>query len=197
MNNSSWLIPGSISLICGCMFSGKTDELIRRVRVLKRAQKKILIFKPQIDNRFQGKKEIITHDNLRLNSHLISTPADIKSVLMKQPDVNAVVIDEIQFLDKSFLPLIKKLAKEKKIVICAGMDKDYWNHYDSLMSRLLVEAEIVDKLFAICSKCNQIATHTQRMKDGAPVSYLKPKIMIGGSESYEARCKFCYVDFLE
>lgn len=107
------------------MFSGKTDELIRRVRVLKRAQKKILIFKPQIDNRFQGKKEIITHDNLRLNSHLISTPADIKSVLMKQPDVNAVVIDEIQFLDKSFLPLIKKLAKEKKIVICAGMDKDY------------------------------------------------------------------------
>lgn len=65
------------------------------------------------------------------------------------------------------------------------------------MSRLLVEAEIVDKLFAICSKCNQIATHTQRMKDGAPVSYLKPKIMIGGSESYEARCKFCYVDFLE
>ncbi len=195
IENIIWLSNGTLSVVAGCMFAGKTDELIRRLSVIERAKKKAVVFKPWIDNRYGKKRQIITHHGIKLEANLITKPEDVTKILEKINNYDVVGFDEINFLGKEFWPIIKQLLKENKTVICAGLDKDYWNENDSLMSKILIRADSVTKLFAICSVCGGIATRTQRIKDGHPVSFWKPKILIGGEKSYEPRCNSCYIEF--
>ena len=200
MINSDWLNKGTISVISGCMFAGKTDELIRRLSVLKHAKKTILIFKPILDKRYL-EKEIVSHDQKTMQAIPVENTKQIvetvKTFQKKQP-LHVIAFDEVQFLDKDLFPWINQWANEGKIIICAGLDKDYVNEYDSLMSRLLVRAEKVDKLMAICEVCNNWASHTQRVdKDKNPVNCYKPKILIAGKKNYQARCRNCYKSIKE
>ena len=178
------------------MFAGKTDELIRRLSVLKHAKKNIVIFKPVLDKRYLD-KEIVSHDQKKMGAIAVENTDEIvqnvKKFEQKQP-VDVLAFDEVQFLNKDLFPWINRWAAEGKIIICAGLDKDYANEHDSLMSKLLVRAEKVDKLMAICEVCNDWASHTQRVdQDRNPINCYNPKILIAGKKNYQARCRKCYI----
>lgn len=195
MINSDWLNKGTISVISGCMFAGKTDELIRRLSVLKHAQKTILIFKPVLDKRYL-EKQIVSHDQKTMIAYPIRNTKEIVDKVEKfekKQQLDVLAFDEVQFLAKDLFSWINRWAREGKIIICAGLDKDYANEYDSLMSRLLVRAEKVDKLLAVCEICNDWASHTQRVDaNKKPINCYKPKILIAGKQNYQARCRKCY-----
>lgn len=200
MINSDWLNKGTISVIGGCMFAGKTDELIRRLSVLKHAKKTILIFKPILDQRF-AKKEIVSHDQKKMLAIPITNTQEIVKAVQafeKTQKLDVIAFDEVQFLNNDLFPWINRWAGEGKIILCAGLDKDYANEYDSLMSKLLVRAEKVDKLMAICEVCSDWASHTQRIdKNKQPINCYRPKVLIAGKENYQARCRKCYQNIKE
>ena len=205
MNNSEWLKSGIISVITGCMFAGKTYELIRRLHVLKHAQKEIIVFNPKIDERYIPGK-IVSH-NFKLSrifgilkSFGVKNKNEVIDLITKYEKINnkkidVIAFDEVQFLPVDLFEYIEKWAQAGKIIICAGLDKDYADEYNSLMSRLLVRADNVTKLSAICEVCKGLAHRTQRMKNNKPVDYHNPKIWIGGKENYQARCNSCYKEF--
>ena len=179
---------GWIELITGCMFAGKTEELIRRINVLQFAKKKIVVFKPSIDNRYSVDK-VVSHAGTSIESYAIKDSAEILKLC---EDAEVIAIDEIQFFDEGIVDICNYLADQGKRVMCAGLDMDFRGEPFSIMPRLVTQAEFVTKLTAVCTKCGAPATRTQRIINGKPANYKDPVILVGASESYEARCRHCH-----
>lgn len=181
--------PGWVEVISGCMFAGKTEELIRRIKVLEFAKKNIKVFKPRIDNRYSD-TFVVSHAGSRVNSIVIDKAAEILDHVDSSVDV--VAIDEVQFLDEDICEVCDILAKEGKRVMVAGLDMDFRGEPFGMMPKLITEAEFVTKLTAVCNKCGAPATRTQRLVNGKSASYNDPLVLIGASEAYEARCRHCH-----
>lgn len=180
---------GWIELICGSMFSGKTEELIRRARRAQIARQKVQVFKPTLDDRY-GVEKLASHDGVSLDAVSVQ---DAKQILdLVQSDTQVVIIDEAQFFDWSIADVCNVLADGGKRVIVAGLDTDFRGEPFGPVPLLMAEAEVVDKLQAICVVCGAPATRTQRLIDGQPASYDDPVIMVGASEVYQARCRRCH-----
>lgn len=181
--------PGWIEVITGVMFSGKSEELIRRVRRALIAKKRVQVFKSHLDDRF-GVYQVVTHDGVSVDAQ----PADSAAQVMRLVDVAAAVVavDEAQFLDEGIVRVCSALADRGVRVIVAGTDTDFRGEPFGPMAQMLAIAEFVDKLHAICVKCGEAASRNQRLIDGRPAPYDSPTIMVGGSEAYEARCRHCH-----
>ncbi|MFW6173731.1 MAG: thymidine kinase [Elusimicrobiota bacterium] len=177
---------GSIEVICGSMFSGKSEELIRRVRRVQIARKKVEIFKPIIDNRYHV-QYIYSHNGSKVEASCIENSKEILKNINQESDV--IAIDEAQFFDEGIIQVCQLLADRGKRVIIAGLDQDFRGEPFGPMPKLLAIAEYVDKLHAICMVCGKPATRTQRLVNGKPADYNDPTILIGAKESYEARCR--------
>jgi len=180
---------GWIEVVSGPMFAGKTEELLRRVKRLEYAKQNIVVFKPSIDDRFSS-EEVVSHNDNRTKSFNISRAKQIFDYIDDKTQV--VAIDEIQFLDEESVGICDYLAGKGIRVIVSGLDKDFRGEPFSFMPKLLAIAEYVTKLTAICVKCGEPATRTQRIVNGKPAKYLDPIVMIGAEESYEARCRSCH-----
>jgi thymidine kinase len=181
---------GWIELICGSMFSGKTEELLRRIRRAEIARKRLQLFKPLIDNRY-GLERIASHNGIaREDVVVVANAAAIMPLIA--PDTEVVAIDEVQFFDWAVAEVCTKLADEGRRVLVAGLDQDFRGEPFGPLPLLLALAERVDKLNAICVCCGAAASRTQRLIDGRPARYDDPIILVGGSESYEARCRRCH-----
>ena len=181
---------GWIEVICGVMFSGKSEELIRRVRRAMIAKKEVQVFKSHLDARYAGLYKVSSHDGRTTEAIPIDTPEQIIRNLSASAQV--IAIDEAQFLDESIIEVATDLAKKGKRVILAGIDTDFRGEPFGPMAQLLCVAEVVDKLHAICMVCGNPASRTQRLIDGKPARYDSPTIMIGSAEAYEARCRRCH-----
>jgi len=177
---------GRIEVICGSMFCGKTEELIRRVRRAVIAKQKVQVFKPEIDNRY-GEKYVSTHNGENIEAETIAKPTDIP--FLRHPETTVVAIDEVQFLDETIVSVVETLANEGVRVILAGLDLDFRAEPFGPIPQLMCVAEEVTKLHAICVICGEPASRSQRLINGEPASYDDPIIMVGASETYEARCR--------
>lgn len=181
---------GWIELVCGSMFSGKTEELLRRIRRAEIARKKVQLFKPTIDNRY-GVVRVASHDGIGREDAIVV--CDAEDILRRlDADTEVVAVDEVQFFDESIADVCDHLADRGLRVIVAGLDQDFRGEPFGPMPLLLARAELVDKLHAICVSCGAAASRTQRLIDGRPARYDDPVILVGGSESYEARCRNCH-----
>lgn len=181
--------PGWLEVICGPMFAGKSEELIRRIKRLEYAKKKTLVFKPAIDNRY-SETEVVSHSNLKTKSIAITESKDILDYI--DSTTFAVAVDEVQFLDKELLVIAQKLALKGIRVILAGLDTDFRGEPFPMTGALMTLAEDVTKLTAICVVCGAPATKTQRMINGQPARYSDPIIKVGAAEAYEPRCRHCH-----
>jgi thymidine kinase len=181
---------GWIEVIAGVMFSGKSEELIRRVRRAMIARKKVQVFKSHLDERYQGLYAVSSHDGRSVEAIPIDSSIQIAQQLNALADV--IAIDEAQFLDVGILPLVRSFAARGLRVIIAGTDTDFRGEPFGAMPQLMADAELVDKLHAICVVCGGPASRNQRIIDGRPAGYDSPTIMVGGRESYEARCRHCH-----
>lgn len=177
---------GRIELICGSMFSGKTEELIRRLRRAKIAQQKVQVFKPKIDDRYSVSK-VASHNGLDFEAVPVENAADIPALLKE--GVTVVGIDEVQFFDEDIVRWAEELADRGLRVIVAGLDLDFRGEPFGPMPQLICRAEYVDKLHAICMVCGEEACRTQRLVNGHPAYYDDPIILVGASEAYEPRCR--------
>ena len=181
--------PGWIEIVTGPMFAGKSEELIRRIKRLEYAKKKVLVFRPRIDNRY-SLDEVVSHSNNRRKSIVIDAAKDILPFISE--DTYAVVIDEIQFLDHELIPLSEHLANIGIRVILGGLDSDFRGEPFDVTSEMMARAEFVTKLTAICVRCGSPATKTQRIVNGKPAHYLDPIVVVGAAEAYEPRCRHCH-----
>ena len=173
---------GSIEVICGNMFSGKTEELIRRLRRAKIARLNVKIFKPKIDTRYE-EGNIVSHNQLKLESLAVKSINELNDLAS---DADGVGIDEAQFFDESIIEIAKDLSSKGIRVIIAGLDTDFKGEPFGPMPKLMCEADFLDKLQAICVKCGNPASYTQRLsKDNK-------QVVIGETDIYEARCRHCY-----
>jgi thymidine kinase len=177
---------GRIEVICGSMFCGKTEELIRRVRRAIIAKQTVQVFKPIIDHRY-GVERVTSHDGQNLEAQPIAKAGEIPALL--SPKTTVVAVDESQFFDVAIVPIVEDLAARGIRVICAGLDLDFRGEPFGPMPQLLARAEEVTKLHAICVVCGEQASRTQRLVNGNPARYDDPIIMIGAKEVYEARCR--------
>ena len=180
---------GWIEVICGSMFSGKTEELIRRVRRAQIARQKVQVFKPQLDDRYQGKK-VASHTGMHLDAVVVREAKEIPQLV--DPDTDVVVIDEGQFFDWTIADVCDFLADNGRRVIIAGLDTDFRGEPFGPMPLLMAQAEKVDKVQAICVVCGAPASRSQRLINGEPAFYDDPVIMVGAEEVYEARCRHCH-----
>lgn len=181
MKQSGWL-----ELICGSMFSGKSEELIRRVKRATYAKQEVKVFKPAIDNRY-SEEAVVSHNGTSMTSHVISSSAEIWDHISESTDV--IAVDEVQFFGESIIEDLSRLADKGYRVIAAGLDMDFRGEPFGVVPNLMAVAESVTKLQAVCSVCGSPASRTQRLIDGKPASYDDPVILVGASESYEARCR--------
>lgn len=180
---------GWIEVISGCMFAGKTEELIRRINVLSYAKKIIIVFKPKIDNRYSD-SEIVSHSGAKVPCLVVEKAQDILKKI--EADTEVVAIDEVQFFDKDIVEVCEYLADKGIRVMVAGLDKDFRGESFGVMPELLTRAEFVTKLTAVCAKCGAPATRTQRLVNGKPAGFEDPIVMVGADESYEPRCRHCH-----
>lgn len=180
---------GWIEVICGSMFAGKTEELIRRIKRLDYAKKEVLVFRPRIDNRYSD-TEVVSHSNYRHDAIIIDNAKEIYDYVT--PNTYAIAVDEVQFFSSELVQICDKLADDGFRVICAGLDKDFRGEVFGLMGELIVKAEFVDKLEAICNVCGNPATRTQRLIDHKPANYNDPIVLVGAQEAYEPRCRHCH-----
>ncbi len=180
---------GWIEVICGPMFAGKTEELIRRIHRLEYAKRKYMVFKPIIDDRYD-KTDVVSHSGVNHGAIAIASPRDILQHI--DHTVEAVAIDEVQFFDEDIVIICEYLAMNGTRVVVSGLDMDFSGEPFPVMKELLVRAEFVTKLTAICMKCGAPATKSQRLINGKPASFDDPIILVGASESYEARCRHCH-----
>ena len=180
---------GWIEVICGCMFAGKTEELIRRINVLSYARKNILLFKPKIDDRYST-TEIASHAGSKVPCIVISEAKEILDHVNYDTDV--VAIDEVQFFDEDVVDICEYLADSGLRVMVAGLDKDFRGEPFGVLPDLLTRAEFVTKLTAVCAKCGAPATRTQRIINGKPASFNDPIVLVGAKEAYEPRCRHCH-----
>lgn len=177
---------GWIELICGSMFSGKSEELIRRLIRAEIAKQRVQVFKPSLDDRYQHDK-VISHSGVHFEATVVQNTDEIATQI--DDDTDVVAIDEVQFFDWKVAELCDKLAHEGRRVILAGLDMDFRGEPFGPMPLLMAQAEVVDKLQAICMVCGAPASRTQRLIDGRPANYDDPVILVGASEVYEARCR--------
>lgn len=175
-----------IEVVCGSMFSGKTEELIRRVRRAIIARQPVQVFKPQLDDRY-GITSVASHTGQKVEAVPVSHSSYMLDLV--QDDTTVIAIDEIQFFDTGIVEVVQQLANSGIRVICAGLDMDFRGEPFGCMPQLLAIAEEVQKLSAICTVCGNAATRTQRLVNGQPAYYDDPIIMVGAQESYEARCR--------
>lgn len=180
----------SFELITGPMSCGKTEELLRRIRRAIIAKKKVKVISPQIDTRAHG-DYIESRNGLWLDAVKVKHSVQILSMVKDEDEV--IAIDELQFFDENIVKVIRKLIESGKKVIGTGLDMDFKGDPFGFMPELLCLANRVDKLYAVCMKCgSDNGTRTQRLIDGKPADKSSPLIMIGGDETYEARCLQCY-----
>ncbi|HXF81924.1 MAG TPA: thymidine kinase [bacterium] len=177
---------GRIEVICGSMFSGKSEELIRRVRRAQIARQRVQVFKPALDDRYD-RRQVASHDGARLEALPLRSGRELLEHV--QPETTVVAVDEAQFLDEGLVEAAEALADRGVRVIIAGLDLDFRGEPFGAMPQLLARAETVDKLQAICMVCGAPASRTQRLVGGRPAAYTDPVIMIGAQEAYEARCR--------
>ncbi|HWJ76890.1 MAG TPA: thymidine kinase [Niallia sp.] len=177
---------GWVEVICGSMFSGKSEELIRRVRRAQFAKQKFIVFKPSIDDRY-SEESVVSHNGTSTNAIPISKSTDIFEYVTS--DIEIVAIDEVQFFDNEIIDVIQHLANSGHRVICAGLDQDFRGEPFGKMPELMAIAELVTKLQAVCAVCGSPASRTQRLINGSPACYEDPVILVGASESYEPRCR--------
>lgn len=181
---------GWVEVIIGPMYSGKSEELIRRIRRIKIAKQKAQVFKPEIDNRY-SKGDVVSHCGTKVDAVPVKNSAQILELL--DADTKVIAIDEVQFFDEGIIDVITTLADSNKRVICAGLDMDFRGIPFGPIPTLLAIAEFVDKIQAICMVCGNPATRTQRLINGKPARYEDPIVLIGATESYEARCRKCHI----
>lgn len=177
---------GRLEVITGPMFCGKTDELLRRLRRAIIAKQKIQVFKPGFDIRYSSEK-VTSHAGNEYDALPLESISEIPTLL--KDDVTLVAIDEAQFFGAEIINVVQQLVDKGIRVIVAGLDMDFRGEPFGEMPVLLAQAEIVDKLHAICMECGEEATRTQRLVDGNPAYYDDPIIIVGASEMYEARCR--------
>lgn len=180
---------GSIEVITGSMFCGKTEELIRRLRRATIAKQKVMVFKPIIDNRYAYGK-VTSHSGVDFEAQPITSSSEILKQL--GTDVTVVGIDEAQFFDDGIVDVVNQLANNGIRVIVTGLDTDFRGEPFGCMPNLIAIAEHVDKLNAICMVCGETASRTQRLVNGQPARYNDPIVIVGASEMYEARCRRCH-----
>ncbi|MBB6215612.1 thymidine kinase [Anaerosolibacter carboniphilus] len=177
---------GSIEVIVGPMYSGKSEELIRRLKRAQIAKQKVLVFKPAIDDRYSI-EDIVSHNGSKLKAVRIAHAKDILEYIEK--DTQVVGIDEVQFFDMEIVQICKDLADRGVRVIAAGLDMDFRGEPFGPTPALVAIAEFADKLSAICMTCGEPAHRTQRLINEKPANYSDPIILVGATESYEARCR--------
>lgn len=180
---------GWIEVICGGMFCGKTEELIRRIRRSQIARQKEQVFKHSLDARYAD-REVASHNGMQLEAIPVSSTDQLRELI--EPDTTVVAIDEGQFFDLDLVDLCEELADRGVRVIVAGLDMDFRGEPFGPMPELMAKAEQVDKLQAICVVCGNPASRTQRLINGQPAAYDDPVIMVGANEVYEARCRRCH-----
>ena len=174
---------GWIEVVCGCMFSGKTEELIRRLRRAQIAKQTVMIFKPRIDNRYSA-SHIVSHSEQSLVSTVIDNPLEIRTLAR---DAKVIGVDEAQFFSPDLVDVCEQLANEGKRVIVAGLDQDYRGKPFEPMPQLLAVAEYITKTLAICMSCGNPADRTQR------ITKQQELVVVGAQNVYEARCRKCFV----
>lgn len=191
MNNHSHKRCGTLEIICGPMFSGKSEELIRRLRRAKIAKQNVVTFKPSIDDRYTIEM-VKSHAGSTIEANAID---DINRLAAqaKSEEIEVVGIDEVQFFPNDIVRIICELVDAGKRVIVAGLDLDFRGVPFGCMPILLAIADEIQKLQAICTVCGDEAHFTQRLVDDEPASYDDPIIMIGAHERYQARCRKCYI----
>ena len=177
---------GSLEIVTGSMFCGKTEELIRRLRRASIAKQQVQVFKPTIDNRYAEKK-VASHNGMVFDALPVKHPPDIIDNLHEGTTV--VAIDETQFFSDDIIDIVQDLAERGLRVIVAGLDMDFRGEPFGPMPMLMSKAERVDKLHAICMVCGELASRTQRLVDGAPARFDDPVVIVGADEMYEARCR--------
>ena len=181
---------GYIETVIGPMYSGKSEELIRRIKRAKIAKQNIVVFKPKIDDRY-SKEDVVSHSGDSVNAIPINSAKEIYNFIDSKTQV--VGIDEVQFFDEQIVEIAVDLADKGIRVIAAGLDMDFKGEPFGPTPKLLCVSEFVDKIQAICSVCGQPATRSQRLINGEPARYDDPIIQVGAVESYEARCRKCHV----
>lgn len=183
---------GWIEVICGSMFAGKTEELIRRINRIQYAKRDCLVFKPAIDDRYSY-SEVVSHSQRKAKSIPVKDSKEVSEYLEKLVKLPyAVAFDEAQFFDDGLINICEDLANKGVRVICAGLDRDFRGEPFGIMPFLLARAEYVTKLQAICQICGNPATRTQRIINGEPAHYDDPIILVSAKEKYEARCRHCH-----
>ena len=181
---------GWLECMCGSMFSGKSEELLRRIKRGVIAKQKVLLFKPSIDNRYE-ENMVSTHNGNSYESVNIDKAEQIYDYIIdKKYDI--IGIDEVQFFDEKIVEVINKLADDGIRVIVAGLDMDFKAEPFHPMPEIMAISEMVTKLHAVCNKCGKEASRSQRLINGEPAKYDDPIVVIGASESYEARCRHCH-----
>jgi thymidine kinase len=181
---------GSLTVIAGSMFAGKTEELIRRVRRASYARRSVQVFKPALDTRSEN-TEIRSHDGTLYEAHAVSASKEILSEIETSTDV--VAIEEAQFFDDGIVEVCESLADRGYEIMVTGLDMDFRGQPFGPMPALLTVADEVVKLRAICARCGRDASRSQRLIDGEPAPASAPTIQVGAQESYEARCRHCHV----
>ena len=179
---------GQLELICGPMFSGKSEELMRRLRRVGYARKHAILVKPAIDDRYSV-DEVVSHEGQRMAARVVRVP---EAILQLAADADVVGVDEGQFLDDSLIDVCEELVARGIRVVIAGLDMDYRQQPFGPMPRLLAMADEVAKLKAVCHSCGEGAMFTQRLVDGEPAPFSGETVVIGGLDSYEARCRSCF-----
>jgi thymidine kinase len=174
---------GWIEVVCGCMYSGKTEELIRRLRRAQIAKQKVLIFKPKIDNRYSS-NQIVSHSEQSLPSIVVDNPSEILNLAK---DAQVIGIDEGQFFSPDLVEVCEELANAGRRVIVAGLDQDYRGRPFEPIPKLLAVAEYITKTLAICMQCGNPADRTQRTTEQHEL------VVVGARGVYEARCRKCFV----
>lgn len=182
MFSENTIKSGCVEVICGSMFSGKTEELIRRLKRAQFANQKIAIFKPTTDNRYSA-VDVVSHDLHSISSTPVSSPS---AMLDLASDVKVVGVDEAQFFDHTLVEVVQTLANRGIRVIVAGLDTDYLGHPFGPMPSLMAIAEDVQKVHAICVKCGALANHSHRLSDS------KKLVVLGEKDFYEPLCRQCY-----
>ena len=180
---------GLIVVVCGSMYAGKSEELIRRARRALYAKKKVQVFKPQIDSRYDHEM-VVTHMGVNHEAQSVATVQQLRDAIKQDTDV--ICVEEAKFFDESLADLVCELADSGREVILAGLDQDFRRRPFGPMPTLLAIADEVVKLRAICMKCGATASHTYRTIDGKPAHKDDPVILIGATEAYEARCRNCF-----
>ncbi len=179
---------GWIEVIVGCMFSGKSEELIRRIKRAIIANQRAVVFKPKIDNRYDLNK-VVSHNGISVEAIVIDKASEIMNYAK---DYEVIGIDEAQFFDNELITIVEELADNGKRVIIAGLDQDFRGEPFGIIPNLMAIADSVDKLHAICVICGAVATKSQRLINDKPASYDDPVILVGSKETYQPRCRKCF-----